>query len=76
LLRLRDGLRVGTEAKIGAGRELLRFVGALGHFHSETPARITIKFPREAFTGGKIGAWKQESIWKLGDAISNFNTRA
>ena len=65
LLRLRDGLRVGTEAKISAGRELLRFVGALGHFHSETPARITIQFPEEVFTGNHIGAWEQETIWKL-----------
>jgi len=74
LLRLRDGLRVGTEAKISAGREVLRFVGALGHFHSETPARITIQFPEQAFASSHTSAWKQETIWKLGDAAHNFNS--
>ena len=67
LLRLRDGLRVGTEAKISAGREVLRFAGALMHFHSEKPARIAIKFPDQAFTTSQMGAWNQETIRKLGD---------
>ncbi len=73
LLRLRDGLRVGTEAKIGAGRKLLRFVGALGHFHSEKPAGITIQFPDQAFVSSQTSKWNQETIWKLGDAARGLN---
>jgi hypothetical protein len=65
LLRLRDGLRVGTEAQISAGREVLRFIGALTHFHSEKPARIAIKFPDQTFSNSQVGEWKQETIWKF-----------
>ena len=72
LLRLRDGLRVGTEAKISIGRQLLRAFGALaGHFHSEKPARIQIRFPEQAFASENISSWKRETIWKLGDAVAS-----
>jgi hypothetical protein len=71
LLRLRDGLRVGTEAKISAGQELLRFIGAIAHFHSEKPARIYIKFPEQMFSFPHLGEWKQETIWKFNAANLN-----
>jgi hypothetical protein len=65
LLRLQDGLRVGTEAEIGAGREFLRFIAAVGLFHFEKPARITFNFPEQMFSYPHLGKWKQETIWRL-----------
>ena len=75
LLRMRDGMRVGTEIRFAAFRQLIRFIGFFVHLHSEKPARIKIKFPDEMFSVENISDWKQEAIWKTGDSFPFSNSR-
>lgn len=66
LLRLRDGLRVGTVAKVSTGQELAKTVGYLVfHVPKEKPARLMMKFPDATFANDQIGVWVQETIWTL-----------
>jgi len=67
LLRVRDGIRVGTEIRFAAFRQIIRFIGFFVSLHSEKPVRMKIKFPDEIFSFENVSDWKQETIWKTGD---------
>jgi len=67
LLRVRDGVRVGTEIRFGGFRQIIRFLGFFLHLHTEKPTRLKIKFPDEMFSFETIRDWKQETLWKTGD---------
>jgi hypothetical protein len=67
LLRVRDGIRVGTEIRFAAFRQIIRFVGFFVSLHSEKPVRMKMKFRDEMFSFENISDWKQETIWKIGD---------
>ena len=73
LLRVHDGVRVGTETRLASFRQLIRFIGFFVHAHSEKPARTKIKFPDEMFSFEYVGDWNQSVFWRLGDPDLVFN---
>jgi hypothetical protein len=74
LLRVKDGVRVGSEIRFAAFRQVVRTIGMFMHLHSEKPARLKIKFPEQTFLFEGIGAWEQETFWMPGEDELTFTS--